>query len=487
MAENSTQLQEKAGRVLSNKRRYVGSKETFAYVLYDISASFNIDQDMIYITNIVQISLKYQYVVTIFIGIWDVINDMFVAPIVDRTRTRFGKFKPWLLLAAGPGLALSIAYWLMPLIFKGTSVFDISKLIYYVAFKVLSDLTGTVNEIAKTGLLSTITPDINERSRLITQAALISGFAEKIPSQIFTILLEAIDKKWISIPLDKLFVSAGIITSVSASAMGIFFLLSTKERVMQKIEKPKSSQSLRSLITNKPLLLITLSEFLSAFNLSSDIKIYYRDVLGSNLIRDVAGIPGAIVSPLSYSYVKKAREKFSTKTLWILSTHFGDVLMIGVFLVGAIDKNYKKIAVMLPAFMARETLWMLTWGLRSVIPQELRNESIDYGEWKNGYRTEGVTGVAKDIPKKLVNTFGASLKEYIMYKIGYSQVGGHGSQSAKTEYYLFMMCTLLPALTSLLGIFPKFFYDLSGEKRERMYKELEERRHTVTAQMQNTE
>ena len=45
------------------------------------------------------------------------------------------------------------------------------------------------------------------------------------------------------------------------------------------------------------------------------------------------------------------------------------------------------------------------------------------------------------------------------------------------------MCTVVPTLTGLIGLIPKFFYDLSGEKRERMYRELHERRQAVIDEM----
>lgn len=94
-----------ADRNLNKNRRYVGTKETLAYIIYDISASFNISKyNDVFITDIVQIGLRFQTIVTFVIGIWDVINDIFLAAIIDRTRTRFGKFKPFLILYAGPGL-----------------------------------------------------------------------------------------------------------------------------------------------------------------------------------------------------------------------------------------------------------------------------------------------------------------------------------------------------------------------------------------------
>ena len=50
-----------------------------------------------------------------------------------------------------------------------------------------------------------------------------------------------------------------------------------------------------------------------------------------------------------------------------------------------------------------------------------------------------------------------------------------------------MMCTLLPTVTSVFGLIPKFFYDLSGEKRDRMYRELAERRQSVIDHMKEVD
>ena len=109
--------------------------------------------------------------------------------------------------------------------------------------------------------------------------------------------------------------------------------------------------------------------------------------------------------------------------------------------------------------------------------------NIHIGGRENGYRTEGMTAVAKDLARKLVGTIGASIKAFILSKIGYVEGAGYGNQSERTEYLLFMMCTLLPTVTSVFGLIPKFFYDLSGEKKERMYRELAERRRSIMNQM----
>ncbi len=481
--EKNTEL-EKAGRPVKNKRRYVGSKETLAYVLYDISASFNISKyDDLYITNIVVIGFKFQSIVTAVIGVWDIINDLFVAAIIDKTRTRFGKFRPWLAVAAGPGLLLAVTYWILPLLFKDMGAYNPTKLTFYMIFRLLNDLNSTITDVAKAGALSTITPNVNERTKIITQACLFSGFVEKGPEIIFGFLMDEIKEGDINIPMESLFVYSGVITAVLAGLMGIFFVLTVKERIMQKVEKPSIIENIKSLFNNKLLLVLTVTEFLSAFSINSGMNYYYDNVLNLNKASTIVGIPGAVVSPVSYSYVTKAREKFSTKTLWIVSSHLGDVLMLFVYFVGSVNQNYKNVYVMIPTLMIRETIWMSVYGLKSVIGEELRNETMDYGEWKNGYRTEGMTGVTKNIPKKLMNTLGTTLKSIILDRIGYVQ--GASKQTPKVEFALFKMCTLLPTVTSVFCLISKFFYNISNDEREQMYRELAERRQAVNEQMKS--
>ena len=466
-------------------RRYVGTKETVAYILYDIAQSFNISkyQD-IFVTDIIRVALSFQTTVTFIVGIWDIINDVFLAAIVDKTRTRWGKFKPWLVIYGIPGVFLSLFFWAMPIFFSDKGLYDISKLVFYLVLQLITNLATSLSNIARTGMLATITPNIIDRTRLITEANLLSGFVEKAPEIIMGVLIDVFSRGSLKSKMPALYVSAGMFTSIVSGALAIYFAIVAKERVMQTADKPTIFASIKSIFTNKPLLLITLSEFLGAFSLNSGTNYYYINVLGLATMSTIVGIPGAVVSPISYSYVPWARSKFSTKALWIVGSHVDNLLMTGVFIVGSINKNYKKLGAMIPAFMLRETIWMFFYGIKKVIPEEMRNEAIDYGEWKNGYRTEGMTGVAKDLATKLVNTLGSTLKAFILSKIGYTQGAGFGGQSEQTEYSLFWMCTILPVVTGILSIFPKLFYDLSGEKKDRMYRELNERRLAMSREAQ---
>lgn len=488
----------------SLNRRYVGTKETFAYILDDIAQSFNIGKyDDVFKINILKINLGF---LSLFNGLntaWDIINDMFLAAIVDKTRTRWGKFKPWLIIYAIPGVFITVLYWALPMLFGTQGVgSDIPRFAMFVLLQLFSNLAGSLIAIVRQGMTSTITPNIVDRTRLITQANLLSGFVEKAPEILMGLLIDI----YINSPknqaleitnniayqsgYNRMFVLGGVITAVVSGLFALFYAFVAKERVMQSIEKPSILSGIKSVVTNKPLLLITLSEFLSAFSLNSGTNLYYINVLNLASMSTIVGIPGAVVSPISYSYVPWARKKFSTKALWIAGSHVDSALMLGVYAAGELinfggKKGYENLAVMIPAFMLRETIWMFFWGIRKVIPEEMRNEAIDYGEWKNGFRSEGMTGVTKGLVTKAVNGVKNVIQPLLLAQFGYNPNATQGNQTPQARHALFWMCTLLPVVTGILGIFPKLFYDLHGEKKDQMYRELYERRKLVQETVDN--
>lgn len=504
MASESTArvVEEQAKSAVPKDRRYVGSKETFAYILDDIAQSFNIGKyDDVFKTNILKIDLKLQSLTNGVITVWDIINDLFLAAIVDRTRTRWGKFKPWLIVYAVPGVLISIIYWALPMVFGTQGIgSDIPRFSMFLLLQIFSNLATSLIAIVRQGMTSTITPNIIDRTRLITQANLLSGFVEKAPEILMGLLIDIYinnsDNKILEITnnaayqsgYNKLFVIGGVITAVVSGLFALIYALVAKERVMQTIERPSVFSGIKSVITNKPLLLITLSEFLSAFSLNSGTNLYYINVLNLASMSTIVGIPGAVVSPVSYSYVPWARSKFSTKALWIAGSHIDSVLMLGVYAAGELiniggKKGYENLAVMIPAFMLRETIWMFFWGIRKVIPEEMRNEAIDYGEWKNGFRSESMTGIAKNLITKAVGGVKGVVSPLLLGMFGYNPNATSGNQTPQARHALFWMCTLLPVVTGALGIIPKLFYDLQGEKRDRMYLELQERRKAIAAEV----
>lgn len=468
-------------------RRYVGAKETFAYLLNDFSNAFNINgyTDR-FIWDVVKIDFKTNALVSLFTGAWDIINDPIIATIVDKTRTRWGKFRPYLIAFQIPMTLLGALYWFIPFFFPGTSGTYLPKLIYYFAFNVVNETAGTFTSIAKSGYMTTITPHPNDRARLITLAELLTGMmGEDMPNYIMGVLIDLINNNILNWKLKNVFLAMGLGTSVISSAFTLYFFLVSRERVMQSIEAPSVKQGLKAVANNYPVLLITLSDFLGGFSIGSSSTNYFIDVLGSASLQTILNIPSSLNGTISYAFVKPIREKFSTKAIWVFEDLYTRFWIILLFIIGSINKNYKKRLMMCILFGVQAWFDKWAFGIRKVVKAELYNEAMDYCEWKNGYRVEATIGVARNLITKVQNIVMTSLKSLILSAIGYEQGIAIGTQTDKTKWWLFALCTGIPQLTGILSVVPKFLYPLSGNLRNQMYSELMQRRHELNEKMTN--
>ncbi len=459
------------------ERRFVGKKETVAYVLNDASYSLNIDsfKDR-YIYDVVKINFDFLAFHKLFSTVWDTINDTFIGVIVEKTRTRWGKFRPYLLLGEFPLTILGMWYWFLPFLFPDTPDNYVPKLVMYFVMSIITETAGTFTAISKSSFLSTITPSPLERSRLIALANIVTHLFEEIPTLVFGFVYDLAIKNKIKIKLPYLFSSFGISCALCSAAFAVYFFWTSKERVTQTISKPKVKHSIKSVINNKPMLISLISSFLAGFSIGQSRTNFYIDVIGSVTWKTIVGIPAFPVKFISYSFVNPLRKRFSTKALWIFEDFWTDMLWMTVFGIGSINNNFQKKHIILPLMGLEEVFEMCIYGLRRIIPAEISNEAMDYCEWKNGYRSEAMTGVSMSIINKLQQAVMGMINSIVMKKIGYVQGKTIGTQSDATKWWIFALGTGIPIISSSLGIIPKFFYPLSGSKRAQMYKELYERR-----------
>ncbi len=473
-------LPEKKVNVYENFN-YVGVRESVAYVLNDVSNTFNINSfQERYIWDVVKVDFTVSAVVNLFTSAWDTINDILLGSLVDSTRTRIGKFRPYLLGLQVPLTLLGALYWMIPLFFPGTSGTYIPKLIFYFAFSVIQETASTAINLAKGGYMSTTTPNPNERVRLITLAELFSGYlGEDMPRYIFGVLYDLIVNEKISMKLSSAFMGFGVGCSVISSGLTLYYFFQSKERVPQSIERPDIKAGLRAIFTNYPVLLMCLSDFLGGFAVSTSESNYFIDVFGSYSLITIANIPSSLNGSISYGFIPFLRRKFSSKALWVGADIYGDILSLGFFLFGMFNKNYTKMIPMVVAVGVRE--WFTKWafGVNKVINNDLWNEAMDFCEWKNGYRMEATTSVAKSLVLKIQSSLMNSVRSIILKKIGYVQGIKIGTQSNRTKLWLFALCSAVPTISGALGIIPKFLWPLTREKREKMYKELAERRNEL--------
>ncbi|MCR5041086.1 MAG: MFS transporter [Clostridia bacterium] len=485
---SNTAVEERTTSNIFRSYNYVGTKETLAYLFNDFSNSFNINgYNERYIWDVVKIDFGIAGIVNLFTGAWDVVNDIFISALVDNTRSRIGKFRPYLIFCQIPLSILGLLYWFLPYFFPGTPGTYIPKLIFYFTFNVIQETAGTFTGVARAGYMSTITPNPNERVRLITLAELLTGYmGEDMPGYIFGVLYDLVNTGRWGASLRSIFLGMGSSTALISSAFTLWFFFTSRERVPQSIEKPDIRAGFKAVFTNYPVLLMCASEFLGNFAVGSGEQNYWIDVFGGdsmiNTLLTIVGIPSAPIGSISYAFVAPLRKRFSSKFLWVLEDVWGDALRVGFFLFGLAGNNYLKLWPMLIAFGVRGFFDKAFFGVRKVINADLWNEAMDYCEWKNGFRMEATTGVAKSLVIKIQNVVKGTIQNFIMKAIGYEQGLKIGTQDNKTKFMLFALSTIIPFVTGILGIVPKMLWPISKKKRAMMYYELSERRSKAVSE-----
>lgn len=477
--------------IVNQNRRYVSTKETIGYVLFDSSKTFNINQYTTrFLLDVVKIDLGWQTVINAINSVWDIVNDSFIGAIVDKTRTRYGKFRPYLVIFGLMGTLGTVFYWLTPMFF-GPNPYDPGKFVYWLLLAMLREGGGTFRSIAETGLISTVTPNPNERMGILTKSEVFSSFYENVPEFVLALMIDLVNHNVVKSSLRTVFVSIGVMTTLVSGVFAMLCFVITKERVQQSVQRPNIKQGFLTIVRSKPLRIIMISDLLNSLTITTGMDNYYLDVLGSLLIKTLINLPSTPAYYLSYTYLTWSRKRFATKNLWIFGSHLGHILSLVVFVFGSIGGRgpggwFRSIKYMVPVLMVKESIWQLTSGMKKILPREILNEALDYCEWENGYRTEGMSIAAKNMITKIVTNTNSTFTTLILKKIGYNITAGFGGQSDKTKYLMFAMCTLVPSLTGLISMIPKFFYNINRANRERMYEELNERRAAMSRNYEET-
>jgi Na+/melibiose symporter-like transporter len=149
------------------------------------------------------------------------------------------------------------------------------------------------------------------------------------------------------------------------------------------------------------------------------------------------------------------------------------------------DKNgnrfFTKRIPMLPVTAVWEIIYAIFWGVRSLSEKEISNECNDYIEWKCGYRNEATLSIASaficKIPARINNILQPRYKQWVGYdQTAYTE---GRQQPLHAQKWIFAMATLFPAIIVLTSMIPMFWFNIDKTTRDKMYRELNERRVAV--------
>jgi len=428
--------------------------------------------------NVFQVKPSFVSLLLLAGGIWDTVLNPLVGVMVDKTRSRYGKMSLYLRLFT-PLLGLcTVLLFAGPLLFPGASAADPRKILYMFATYFLWETFYTMTDIPFWGLSAVISPNPADRTRAITAANLCAQILTMAQSVLIPVVLDLSAVPGAGFRLESAFLVFGLVAGILGVGLLSLAGFFVKERIAQSEERPSLRESLRLILKSRPLLCLLLANSMSAvsgicFTFST---YYFIDVLGYASLSFLVGIPGGAVTYFSYLLIPLFKKHLNQRQV-MLATHlcFG---LSRLLLFAAGNRHYTQVAVMAPLFMLDGALSAAWSGIVNVTFTELFAETADYSEWKTGTRSEGISFSMKTTTTKLGGTLVQSLAALLLSLIRYAASGdtARPRQTPQVQSRIWTVFALAPVVSNLLAAVPYLFYDLVGEKRETMFRELEERR-----------
>ncbi len=473
--------------------RYVGVKETAIYGIANAGQCFGYNiiagsYLSLFFVKIFGVPPEAVAAMMLFLGLWDTFNDPLMGTIIDKTRTRYGKLRPYLLIVPIPlGLA-TIMLFAGPQIL-GDKAENVSKIIYMFITYFIWELFYTLGDVPFWSMSAAISPSPSDRTRVISSARFVSGILGGISTPILTVLMDLSEKGVIGLSLSQVFLLMAIISGTFGMALFSLSGICTKERVVQTIKEPSILDGFKALVRNKPLLLIVIANVLSAISGIGGFfqAYYYSEVVQMNSLTIVISLPGTILGFVTYLLIPKVKEKFDNRQIIFLNGFVRLVVGVVVFLVGV--KCFTNLWVVVPLLMVQNFLFSFFNTINMVIPTEMIGDTIDYMEWKTGERNEGVSFSVLTFVGKLTGSISGTIGNALLPVIGLSFVSISATETMTVKAYTYTdtliwgMFTLAPAILGLLPLIPYIWYDLTGEKLKMVREEMTERRAKLSAEV----
>jgi glucuronide carrier protein len=419
---------------------------------------------LVYYTDVAGISAAAVGTMFLVVRLWDAFADVFAGRVVDRTQTRWGKFRPFLLFGSLPLLLMSFLTFHVP----GWS--PSGKLLYaYVTYALLGLAYSLVN-IPYGSLATAMTQEPKERAKL--------AGARGVGAAVIIMLLVLVISPSLSgsgADLQRTFTLVTGSFVVVGLALYLFTFFTAKETVAREVAHVTFRQTVQALRHNRPLFrlcLSTLSYLTGMFTFSTIGAYYARDVLGSPSLF----IPLTLLSTSAIFVVAPITPKivaaYGKRTGYLGAATLSVVGGVGIFLAPASVPAVAMICWVV-AGTGLALVNTLMWALEA--------DTVEYGEWQSGVRTEGATYAIFSFTRKAGQALGGAAGAYALSLGGYVAKAPEQSDAAVTA--IRAAAGLVPAGFALLAALIMFTYPLTETRFRQIVRDVQARRepsHIVT-------
>jgi glucuronide carrier protein len=414
---------------------------------------------LLYYTDVVGIAATTVGTLFLVVRVFDGFADLFAGRVVDKTNTRWGRFRPYLLFAAIPLLLLNVAVFSMP------DLGDAGTLVYAYVSYILFGLAYSLVNIPYGSLATAMTQDAVERSKLATFRVFGSNIAILLLAVAVSPQIEGSDD------LQRSLTITTIVLAVIGTALYLATFWTSRERVAHSMQTPTLRETFQSAKQNKALLVLCGSSvvFLVGWFSLQTVTVYYaRDVLGNadyyvvlTVVQTAGVFAAALLVPRLVPRLGKQR----------VYQALGAIAAVSGIAVAFAPSSVPEIAIVAFACFG------IGLGGVNTVSFALQADTVEYGEWKTGSRTEGATYSIFSFTRKVGQAIGAAAASYTIGLGGYVESAAAQPDSAVAA--IKTAAGLVPAAFILGAIAVMSAYPLTEERFREIVREVAARRAAV--------
>ena len=422
---------------------------------------------MIYFTDSIGLSPAFVGGLFLVARLWDALNDPMMGMVVDNTRTRWGKFRPWILIGTIINAVILVFLFKKPAGLEGTSLH-----IYYSAMYILWGMSYTVMDIPYWSMLPSLSKTKEERDQMSVIPRIFASSAWLIVGTFGLAIVNILGKgnttkgyEYFALVIAVIFVLTSIITVVNVKDSSC---KATSDNNTNKKQESTSIKKAFKIIKENDQLMVFIGVVL-AYNLFAQLSggasiYYFKYVTGNEALYPVYTAFASLAEIGGLMFFPMLSKNMSKKSVFRLACYLPAVGLVMLLLSG-IFAPANAILVAASGIIVKLGSGF-TLGATTVMLADV----IDYGEVKFGSRNESILASFQTLLVKTASAISGWLIGIGLTIVGYVP---NVTQTAGTILGLRMLMVVIPSLITLLGfVIYTRGYKLHGEYQEKIVEEL---------------